>query len=86
MRASPGRESITMKTIPGGEKLPQYFEDILAAINLLPKPTVREIAQLIGLSEPHTWRLIRRMDREGHLKIISDPRCRLRYKLPSHPS
>jgi DNA-binding IclR family transcriptional regulator len=75
-----------MNTIPGGEKLPQYFEDILAAITLLPRPTVREIAQLIGLSETHTYRLIRRMDHEGYLKIISDYGCRLRYKLPSHPS
>jgi DNA-binding IclR family transcriptional regulator len=76
-----------MNTIPGGEtKIPQYYEDILAAIDLLPNATVREIAQLVDLSEPYTWRLIRRMDREGYLKITSDYRCRLRYKLISHPS
>jgi DNA-binding IclR family transcriptional regulator len=62
--------------------MPQRYHDIINAIRTLPKPTVRGIADLIGLRSTQTWRLLRQMHREKYLTIVSDPNCPLKIKLP----
>lgn len=71
-----------MRTIDSkGDAMPRVFLRVLQALETSQDHRVRTIAELAGVKTTHAYNIIRKLDANGIITIVSDPNCRLEVEV-----